>query len=596
MMRGKTWPLVIVVLSMMMVSAMGGALAHRSERLRGMLRDIASEAGIIEANNGNHDPYADVFDANNPALPGVRSLNDPDFLVRPGFDVEHVATGLTLPVAIAFPHQHGESDDAPWLYVTELHRGISYVTRAGEVHDYSGDALTFLRSPHWRVDEVGFIGLISLPDSEDLILTASYVDEVSGRPKNHILRLVSEPGGRKLARVEVVLDINELTAPGHAIGCAKLGQDGNLYVGVGDGYDWTRSQDLDRWGGKMLRLNLDGSACEDNPFFDPDAPQSSRSYTFAYGLRNPFDHAHHPELGTIYAIDHGPEIDRVIHVLPGANYGWNGDSQSIRINALYVWSMMGNLSPGCVTFMTGDGLGFSARNTLLVAGFGPTGHIRVHYSKNILQFRVVPERGMLAGPPTTLIRYTGATSATVLGLTEGPDGLYFTDFFGRVVPQTLTPPTQPEGVDLQDQFAGKGSIWRVVPSERTVTIPQDTGSPLAVGERLVRTTCSACHTIDGVGSFNGPDLSHTYTRLDQRLNNAAYDLHVAHLLDDVRFELHRERLNAVKAAVGDERIRVWLHHHLEDPTFDHLRAQMPAFNLLPQPQRDAIIDYLMTRK
>lgn len=572
-------------------SGLAGAMAYRSERVRRTLVDAAVDLGL---RNPPPPPPPALLDA---GVPGAVSRNHPDFLVRPGYDVEQVAGGLTFPVGLAFPLEPGDQPDDVLVYVTELHHGVKYISRDGEVHDYSGGRLPFVTNPHWRVYEAGFVGLAPIPGTEDLVLTASFVDDDTGRPRNHILRLVSEPGGRRLARVDTILRIDELTAPGHNIGIPRIRPDGTLMVGVGDGFDWTRAQDLQRWGGKILRMNLDGTACADNPFYDPHAPDSPRSYTYAYGLRNPFDHATHPDTGDLYSTDVGTILDRLVLVQPGHNYAWNGTNESLRTNALYVWPQGTQLSPGGVSLLSDQVLRYSDGGTLAVAGFGPTAVRRCEYAKSIEQFRVDPVKRTVTGPPAALVRYVGPTHATVLGLAEGPDGLYFTDFFGRHAAEYPKGPL-PEGFDGQSQYTGKASVWKVVTSEQTLHSRAGAGAVTAMGEQLTRTTCAACHMVDGAGGLQGPELTHAYRRLDERLNNPAYDVALQRMLADStgKFAEHRDRLRDVQAAEGDARIRRWLHHHLEAPRFDHPDAQMPAFNLLPREQREAIIAHLMTRR
>ena len=57
------------------------------------------------------------------------------------------------------------------------------------------------------------------------------------------------------------------------------------------------AQDLDSLAGKILRLELDGSIPEDNPFND--------SYVYSYGHRNP-QGITWTEDGDMYSSEHGP--------------------------------------------------------------------------------------------------------------------------------------------------------------------------------------------------------------------------------------------------------------------------------------------------
>jgi quinoprotein glucose dehydrogenase len=60
---------------------------------------------------------------------------------------------------------------------------------------------------------------------------------------------------------------------------------GHLYFTIGDrGNRDVNPQDLSRDGGKVYRLNLDGSIPEDNPFVNK---AGAKEAVFSYGHRNP---------------------------------------------------------------------------------------------------------------------------------------------------------------------------------------------------------------------------------------------------------------------------------------------------------------------
>ncbi len=63
-----------------------------------------------------------------------------------------------------------------------------------------------------------------------------------------------------------------------------LGEDGKLYITIGERQEETRAQDLMDHGGKVIRLNEDGSVPADNPFIGNDAVLPE---IFAYGIRSP---------------------------------------------------------------------------------------------------------------------------------------------------------------------------------------------------------------------------------------------------------------------------------------------------------------------
>ena len=113
----------------------------------------------------------------------------------------------------------------------------------------------------------------------------------------------------------------------HTIGTVQIAPDGTLFVGSGDGASPSfadplalRSQDLDSLNGKILRINPDGTAPADNPFYD--GTNSNQSKVFSYGCRNPFRFTLDPIIGEPMIGDVGwgdfEEIDRG----QGVNFGW----------------------------------------------------------------------------------------------------------------------------------------------------------------------------------------------------------------------------------------------------------------------------------
>jgi glucose/arabinose dehydrogenase len=107
-----------------------------------------------------------------------------------------------------------------------------------------------------------------------------------------------------------------------------------LYVSTGDAGDSASSQNRNSLGGKILRIESDGSVPEDNPF--PDNP------VYSYGHRNVEGLAWDAE-GQLYASEFGQNTwDEVNRVEPGENYGWpevegrGGEDQGY-VDPITVW-------------------------------------------------------------------------------------------------------------------------------------------------------------------------------------------------------------------------------------------------------------------
>ena len=106
------------------------------------------------------------------------------------------------------------------------------------------------------------------------------------------------------------------------IGTSRIafGKDGKLYVttvAVGG----NAAQQLSDLGGKVLRLNDDGSVPQDNPFVKN--PGNAKKEVYTLGHRSSLGLAVNPNTGEMWLNENGPNGGDEINILkPGANYGW----------------------------------------------------------------------------------------------------------------------------------------------------------------------------------------------------------------------------------------------------------------------------------
>lgn len=160
--------------------------------------------------------------------------------------------------------------------------------------------------------EAGLLGFVLDPDfSKNHQAFAYYTYEENGKPSNRIITLqqVDDTWREK----EILID-KIPSGDYHHGGRLKIGPDGKLFATTGDAREPMIAQDLDSLGGKLLRLNLDGTIPDDNPF--------ENSYIFSYGHRNPQGLAW-DETGQLFESEHGESAhDELNAILPGKNYGW----------------------------------------------------------------------------------------------------------------------------------------------------------------------------------------------------------------------------------------------------------------------------------
>ena len=194
------------------------------------------------------------------------------------------------------------------IFVADKDVGEIRIVRDGEILDRPFETLPI----QVTVNETGLLGVAVHPDFPDEPWVYAYFTGADA--VNHLVRIRAD--GDRGTDVQPLLDLLPATAGWHNGGDLTFGPDGKLYVSVGDGHDGTRSQDPNGIGGRILRLNPDGSVPQDNPF-GPGNP------TFALGIRNSFGICFDPTTGQLWETENGPTGDDEVNLIePGGNYGW----------------------------------------------------------------------------------------------------------------------------------------------------------------------------------------------------------------------------------------------------------------------------------
>ena len=96
--------------------------------------------------------------------------------------------------------------------------------------------------------------------------------------------------------------------------------DTHLYFSIGDRGNRPNGQNLETHAGSILRLNVDGSVPQDNPFVDV---KGARNEIWSYGHRNPQGLVWDGVYQRLWSIEHGPRGGDELNLIErGANYGW----------------------------------------------------------------------------------------------------------------------------------------------------------------------------------------------------------------------------------------------------------------------------------
>jgi glucose/arabinose dehydrogenase len=209
----------------------------------------------------------------------------------------------------------------------------------------------------------------------------------------------------------------------HRGGGLTVSNDNKLFITIGDHFAPSEVNNFQSYYGKLLRINLDGSIPNDNPFYDGAGPNLDEIW--ALGLRNPYRMSHDSVSDKIYIGDVGELSWEEIDIgAAGVNYGWpvceGMCGVSGMTNPLYAYSHNGGQA--AVT------AGFVYRGTQFPSDY--VGNFFYgDYANGWIKRLTFDSNGVLTGsidflPPSGKAGYIGA----VVDIKEGPDGsLFFVD-------------------------------------------------------------------------------------------------------------------------------------------------------------------------
>ena len=200
--------------------------------------------------------------------------------------------------------------------------------------------------------EGGLLGIAVDPDySENNYIYLYYTYNEFLSSSNKVVRYVVDD--EKIREDKILID-KIPAGPFHDGGRIQFGPDKKLYITTGEAGNPGLSQDPDSLGGKILRINSDGTIPEDNPF--------ENSAIYSIGHRNP-QGIDWDESGNLVATEHGPSgwrgvaHDEINVIIPGTNYGWPdviGDESAKGLQNPILHSGDDTWAPSGAEFYSGD--------------------------------------------------------------------------------------------------------------------------------------------------------------------------------------------------------------------------------------------------
>lgn len=342
------------------------------------------------------------------------------------FVIQPVATGLSFPWGMAF------LPDGSFL-VTERPGRLNLVEPGtGTVTEVAG-------VPEVYTDGQG--GLLDVIVDPDFATTGriyfSYAepgDNGTAGTAAASARLVLDGDAPRLEDLDVIFRQEPKVAGGEGFGSRIVrGDDGNLFVTLGERNQPALAQDTSNHLGSVVRVSPDGEVPADNPFFGQGA---SRPEIWSFGHSNVQGADVDPASGALWTIEHDSRGgDEVNHNLAGHNYGWprvsygvpgsgsdpDAEAQGLE-PAVYGWNP--SIAPTGLVFYHGD-LFPNWRGNLFVGSLTAQALVRLELSNG----EVVREERLIQGELGSIRDVSVGPEGAIYLLTDHPSGGVF-----RLVP------------------------------------------------------------------------------------------------------------------------------------------------------------------
>ncbi len=127
--------------------------------------------------------------------------------------------------------------------------------------------------------------------------------------------------GEQLVELEDMLVTQSESSSDYHFGSRiTFDEEGHLFFSIGDRGHRPNAQDLITHSGSILRLKIDGSVPDNNPFVNQ---KDALPEIWSYGHRNPQGLFYDMQKKLLWSIEHGPRGgDEINLIYPGLNYGW----------------------------------------------------------------------------------------------------------------------------------------------------------------------------------------------------------------------------------------------------------------------------------
>ncbi|MCZ6668846.1 MAG: PQQ-dependent sugar dehydrogenase [Gammaproteobacteria bacterium] len=227
---------------------------------------------------------------------------------NPNFKLELLAQGLGVPWAMAFLND----------------RELIFTERQGNIRilDLKSLEIITLRGAV-EVDSKGQGGMLDVATGPDYTtrgwLYFTYSKSTFSGAVTTLAR--ARRRGNQLSDWQELLVTDSATSGYRHFGSRiAFDQQGHVFFGVGDRGERDSAQDLSSHAGTIMRLRLDGSIPDNNPFL---SRVNALPEIWSYGHRNPQGLLYDHSSGNLWSIEHGPRGgDEINLVVKGANYGW----------------------------------------------------------------------------------------------------------------------------------------------------------------------------------------------------------------------------------------------------------------------------------